>query len=141
MIWIHTCNNLIVVVILSYNTTTANDFYIGEPLEVRCKQISPSNALLLHVVWLGQNFSSICLAAYGWSAITKGSLPDNVVYTPLTNEDCDLPNRNRTMTVKFNITDGLINLNLTCQDGNDIYSNSSLVINATKSEYELLMIV
>ena len=122
---------------LSYNTTTADSFYIGEPLEVHCKtsQYRESGSLIL-AVRLGGAFRIKCTQEFdGWSVNPKGELPNDVVYTALTDKDCDLPNNNHTMSLKLNITEGLINLNITCQDRTTgIYADFILVIKAVKCE-------
>ena len=89
---------------------------------------------------IGGNFSVRCEQnSRGLFADPRGSQPAGVNYTALTKKDCNLPERDNTMSVEFIITEELKNLNITCYDGKaERYSNSSLVIRDTKCEYTLI---
>ena len=88
-------------------------------------------------LWIGNTFSIGCKRNdKGLFAYLIRSPPAGVNYTVLTDEDCNLPVKDNTMTVEFIITEGLKNLNITCYD--DVaarYSHSSLFIRETKCEY------
>ena len=72
----------------------------------------------------------------GWEADPPGSPPAGVNFTALKNEDCNLPENDNTMSVKFIITEGLKNLNISCRDvWAESYSDKFLVIRETKCEY------
>ena len=86
---------------------------------------------------IGDNFSIRC------ERNSRGLLEDpqnppraGVNYTAVSREDCNIPEKDNTMSVEFIITEGLKNLNITCYD--DVaarYSDSSLFIRETKCEY------
>ena len=68
-----------------------------------------------------------------------GLPPAGVNYTALKDEDCNLPEKDNTMSVKFIITKELKNLTIKCYDFiADKYSDSSLIIRETKCEYTLV---
>ena len=133
-----------VVLTLSYNSTTGTEFYVGQPLTVRCKhsQLQESDTVIMS---LSREviFRMRCLRDFDkWEVAPSGSLPDGVVYKALTDDDCDLPNKEQTLSVHFNITAGLKNVNITCYDREtQSYANSSLVIKETKCEYAFLIII
>ena len=77
----------------------------------------------------------------GWFAYPIRSPPAGVHYTALTDEDCNLLEKDNTMSVKFIITEGLKNLNITCYDAEaKRYSDFSLVIRETQCEYTVINI-
>ena len=133
-----------VVLRLSYNSTTGTEFYVGQPLTVRCKhsQLQESDTVILSLSHEGI-FNIQCQRTYAkWQVLPFGSLPDGVVYKALTDDDCDLPNKEQTLSVHFNITAGLKNVNITCYDREtQSYANSSLVIKETKCEYAFFIII
>ena len=90
---------------------------------------------------IGDNFGIRCERdPRGLFTEPRGSQPAGVNYTALTKKDCNLPERDTTMSVEFIITEGMKNLNITCYDAEAYrYSNSSLVIRETKCEYILII--
>ena len=123
----------------TYKTTTEDSFYKGEPLAVQCKasDIPEGNSLWLGLL-LGGSLSFTCQRNFnGWVSTTY-EIPHGVVHRALTDDDCDLTNKDQTMSVNFNITEGLLNKNITCRDENTgIHADSFLVISAVKCEYKL----
>ena len=86
---------------------------------------------------IGDEFQIQCQRGLGpWVLSQVKSPPAGVTFTALTDEDCNLPEKDNTMSVNFNITEGLKNLNITCLDFHTLrFSNSSLLIKETKCEY------
>ena len=126
------------LVTLSYNSTPESGFYIGQPLTVRCKQSKIQEVpLFILELYIGDAFSIRCERGQkGWKTYTTASPPADEKYTALTKDDCILPEKDNTMSVKFIITEGLKNLNITCYDAEaKRYSDLSLVITETKCEY------
>ena len=104
-------------------------------MTVRCKQSKLSQYILQ--LKIGNTFSLRCERDSEESfAYQIRSPPAGVNYTALTDEDCNLLEKDNTMSVKFIITEGLKNLNITCYDAEaKRYSDFSLVITETKCEY------
>ena len=125
------------LVTLRYKSTPESGFYIGQPLTVRCKQSKIPEGFFILELFIGDTFSMECKrTSRGWEADPPGSPPAGVNFTALKNEDCNLPENNNTMSVKFIITEGLKNLNISCRDvWAERYSDKFLVIRETKCEY------
>ena len=80
-------------------------------------------------------FGSIWYGQYG------NYPPFGVNYTDLSDKDCNLPEKDNTMSVEFIITEELKDLTIRCYDPQaEKYSDSSLVIKETKCEYTLINI-
>ena len=126
-----------VVPTLSYNSTVTSGYYLGEPLTVRCE---PSNIPEIDnfrlALRIEDDFLIECEKLFGkWRFDMSLSPLAGVTFTALKNEDCNLPEKSNTMSVQFNITKGLTNLNITCVDFHTgKLSNSFLLINETKCE-------
>ena len=132
------------LVILSYNSTPESGFYIGQPLTVRCKlsEIIEGHGLFILALKIGDTFDLRCQREpSGWYAPPTASPPAGLNYTTLTKDDCNLPQKDNTMSVKFIITEGLKNLTIKCHDLYAArYSESFLIITETKREYTLICI-
>ena len=128
---------LSVVPKLSYNSTVTSGYYLGEPLTVRCEPSNiPETGSFTLVFRIGDEFRIQCQRGFdGWELVPVNSPPAGVTFTPLRKEDCNLPDKGNTLSVNFNITEGLENLNITCADYDTGISNSSLLIKETKCEY------
>ena len=102
----------------------------------------PTSHHFILELWIGNTFSIGCKRNdKGLFAPPTGPPPAGVNLTALTKEDCNLPEKDNTMSVKFIITRGLENLTITCYDARaDIYSDYFLVIRETKCEYTLINI-
>ena len=62
-------------------------------------------------------------------------------YTDLSDKDCNLPEKDNTMSVKFIIIEVLKNLNITCYDAEaKRYSDFSLAIRETQCKYPVINI-
>ena len=123
---------------LSYNSTVASEYYLGEPLTVRCEPSNiPKTGLFILALRIEDKFQIQCQRVGGaWELAQVESPPAGATFTPLKKEDCNLPENDKTMSVNFNITEGLENLNITCHDlDTGKKSNSSLLIKETKCEY------
>ena len=111
---------------------------------MRCKlsEIIEGYSAITLALKIGDKFDLRCQREpAGWYAPPTASAPAGVNYTALTKDDCNLPEKDNTMSVKFIITEELKNLNITCRDvWADRYSDSSLVITETKCEYTLINI-
>ena len=104
---------------------------------MRCERSNiPETGTFTQALWIGNEFEIECQRSFGvWKLVPVNSPPAGVTFTPLTKEDCNLPEKGNTMTVNFNITRGLENLNITCFDfRTGELSNSFLLINETKCE-------
>ena len=106
---------LSVVPKLSYNSTVTSGYYLGEPLTVRCEPSNiPETVSFTLALRIGDEFQIQCQRGFGpWVLSQVKSPPAGVTFTPLTDEDCNLPEKDNTMSVNFNITEGLENLNKT----------------------------
>ena len=104
---------------------------------MRCEPSNiPETGVFILALRIEDEFEIRCEKAYGgWELGPMTSPPAGVTFTPLTKEDCNLPDKDNTLSVNFNITEGLENLNITCADHNTGISNSSLLIKETKCEY------
>ena len=101
-----------------------------------------SDILFILALKIGDRFNLRCeRESATWEANPKGNPPAGVNYTTLTYRDCNLPEKDNTISVEFIITEGLKNLNITCYDVlAQRYSESSLIIRETKREYTLICI-
>ena len=104
---------------------------------MRCEPSNiPETGVFILALRIEDEFEIRCERVYGvWKLVQVKSPPAGVTFTPLTDEDCNLPEKDNSMSVNFNITEGLENLNITCADYNTGISNSSLLIKETKCEY------
>ena len=100
----------------SSGTTTGTSYYLGEPLTVSWKVSSIPQRLRLDII-IG-DYSVHCQHFTGgsWLAGTSGDKPNDLYYLALANEDCDLPGRDNTIAVNFNLTRGSESLPMTCYE-------------------------
>ena len=134
------------LVTLSYITSTESGFYIGQPLTVRCKLSGlPDDPFIMLQLLIGDTFNIECLRnPGGWCASLSYPPLAGVNITALTKEDCELLEKDNTMSVKFIITEGLKNLNITCFEQplelKAARFSEFLFIRETKREYTLIYI-
>ena len=111
---------------------------------MRCKQsdIFERDGVIILALKFGDKFDLRCQReSTEWFSTQIRSAPAGVNYTSLTNDDCNLPQKDNTMSVKFIITEGLKNLTIKCHDLYAArYSESFLIITETKREYTLICI-
>ena len=104
---------------------------------MRCEHSNiPESGTFTLALRIEDEFKIQCERSFGvWKLAPMNSPPAGVTFTPLTKEDCNLPEKDNTMTVNFNITEGLENLNITCYDirAGEL-SNWFLLIKETKCE-------
>ena len=123
-----------------------SEFYIGQRLTVRCKHSEIPIQEGTHwelQLWIGGLFYIRCVrdSEGPWQSYSWNGHPGSVNYTALTNEACNLPEKDNTMSVTFIITEGLKNLSIVCFDPQtEEYSDSDLVIKETKCEFTLINI-
>ena len=76
---------------LSYNSTVASEYYLGEPLTVRCEPSNiPETGLFILALRIEDEFQIRCQRVGGaWELAPVNSPPAGVTFTPLRKEDCN----------------------------------------------------
>ena len=121
---------------LTHQTPTEDNYYEGLPLLVSCRvsDIPSDSSLFLMSVKVGWH-SICCLRAGGKWIKSLNDVPDGIEYLPFVDADCDLPSQDNTMNIRFSITVGLQNQEISCYNGQtDTYSSSFLIIKQVKSK-------
>ena len=102
---------------LTHRTTTGDTFYEGQPLTVSCEvpEIPAVTAFYLLSMKIGGIGSIQCQLNGGqWISGPVGDL-SSIEYSPVTNDNCNLPMNANTLTVNFNITEGLKDKEIICE--------------------------
>ena len=123
--------------ILAHRTTTGDSYYKGQRLTVSCTapKVSADTAFYLLAMNIGTGSIQCQLSSGQWTSGHIGDL-SGIEYSAITNDDCNLPMNANTITVNFNITEGLKDKEITCQlPVTNTISDSTLNILQLKSKY------
>ena len=99
-------------------------------------KVSADAAFYLLAMNIGTGSIQCQLSSGQWTSGRIGDLLSGIEYSAITNDDCNLPMNANTITVNFNITEGLKDKEITCElPVTNTISDSTLNIQQLISKY------